>query len=79
MNMVDSSDHFLSPFLHAVLDSRFRGSDGLSNFFVFTGIIAFMILPASKLPIWSFPDLTGKSRKTLDARLKPAGMTGRQE
>jgi hypothetical protein len=27
----------------------------------------------------SFPGLTGESRETLDARLKPAGMTGKHE
>jgi hypothetical protein len=31
----------------------------------------------SKIP--SFPGLTGESRKALDARLRPAGMTRKQE
>jgi hypothetical protein len=80
MDMVDSGDHFLSPFLHANLDSRFRASDGLSNFYVFTDIIkALIIITTSPTPILSFPGLTGESRKALDARLKPAGMTAGHE
>jgi hypothetical protein len=38
-------------------------------------IHGFIIMTPSPSPSLSFPGLTGESRKALDARLRPAGMT----
>jgi len=42
---------------------------------IINGLIIMTTSPSQPL---SFPGLTGESRKALDARLRPAGMTGKR-